>query len=494
MPAETFAPISNQGQPPIYYYYDGKEWKSSESEQFVAVRSPVDETIVGSLQIVTEKEIDAVLTKAKAAQNMWEATPLNQRVKIMHLTADWIRQMESYMTTLLMNEIGKTLGEAKSEILRTADLIDYIADESVSLRGETLDSDNFPGFEKGRTAIIERVAHGVVVCIAPFNYPVNLAASKIVPALLMGNAVVFKPPTQGGISALHLTQLFVKAGVPEGVIAAVTGGGEVIGDYLVTHKDVNMVAFTGSSTVGFHIAEKTAMIPLLFECGGNNPSLVLPDADIEMTAREILKGAFSYAGQRCTAIKYVLGTKNTIDTLVPSILTTMKEMVHMGDPRNPETKLVGPVISESAAAHIQSVIDQAVKQGAEIVVGGKTHESYVEPTILTKVTPMMEVVTTEVFGPIISFIAVSSIDEAITVINNSSFGLQASVFTKDEGTGMVVAKKINVGTVQINGSPQRGPDHFPFMGVKKSGLGVQGVHYSLEAMGRLKSTVVNKPA
>ncbi|MCJ7826288.1 aldehyde dehydrogenase family protein, partial [Patescibacteria group bacterium] len=321
MPEETFTPLSDHQTPPVYHYFNGKEWILSTSGKTTKIASPVDGGIIGKLQVVTEREIDTVLENIRKTQLSWEATPLYSRVKIMHLTADWIRQMEEYLTTRLSKEIGKTQSEAKSEIVRTADLIDYIADEAVSLRGETLDSDNFPGFEKGRTAIIERVAHGIVLCIAPFNYPVNLAASKIVPALLMGNCVVFKPPTQGGISGLHLTELFAKAGLPEGVMGTVTGGGEEIGDYLVTHKLINMVAFTGSSTVGDHIALKAGMIPLLFECGGNNPALVLPDADVEPTAREIVKGGFSYAGQRCTAIKYVLGTQGTLDTLFPVVLT-----------------------------------------------------------------------------------------------------------------------------------------------------------------------------
>jgi len=493
MPEETFASLSDHQTPPAYRYFDGKAWVSSKSGKQTEVHSPLDGSIVGSLQIVTTDEIDAVLEQAKRAQISWEATPLHSRVKMMHLAADWIRQMEEYCTNLLMSEIGKTKGDAKSEIIRTADLIDYIADEAISLRGETLDSDNFPGFEKGRTAVIERVAHGVIVCIAPFNYPVNLSASKIVPALLMGNSVVFKPPTQGGISALHLMQLFLKAGIPEGVLSVVTGNGEAIGDYLVTHKHVNMVAFTGSSDVGVHIATKTGMIPLLFECGGNNPSLVLRDADMEATAREIIKGGFSYSGQRCTGIKYVLGTQSTFDVLFPILMKNVRDMVSMGDPRSPQTKLVGPVISDSAASKIQTVVDEAVQGGAEIMMGGKTKGNYVEPTFLKNVKPDMNIIVTEVFGPVISFVTVSSVDEAISIINASTYGLQASIFTADEGTGLVLSKKINVGTVQINGSPQRGPDHFPFMGVKHSGLGVQGVRYSLEAMSRLKSTVINKP-
>lgn len=493
MPAEFFEPISNQKTPPIYAFFDGTRWKSSASGKTIPVLSPIDGSVVGELQSVTATEVHAVMAAAAAAQKGWEATPLHKRVSTIHLAADWIRHFEDYLTALLVGEIGKTDSDARSEIKRTADLTDYFADEVQSLRGETLDSDNFPGYDKGRIAVVERVAYGVAVAIAPFNYPVNLSASKIVPALLMGNSVVFKPPTQGGISGVHLTRIFEKAGVPPGVMSCVTGSGSETGDAVISYPLVDLVAFTGSSDTGVVIAQKAGMIPMVFECGGNNPAVVMPDADMNLTAREIVKGGFAYAGQRCTAIKYVLGSQGVLDQLLPIILTQMKELVHMGDPRSPETKLVGPVISEQAAEQFQQWIDESVSQGAKIITGGIHKGNYMEPTILTGVTPEMPVVVREVFGPLISFIVVTSMDEAVKIINDSMFGLQASVFTKDEGTGLLFAKQLNVGTVQINGSPQRGPDHFPFLGVKKSGLGVQGVRYSLEAMSRLKPVVINKP-
>lgn len=488
-----FDAIYSAGSPPAYFYFDGNTWKESTSGKRTQIFSPIDNAPVGELQIVTTEEIDRVIAAAKEAQKKWEATPLNERVKIIHLAADWIRHYEAYLTELLSREIGKTAGEAKSEIVRTADLTDYFADEAQSIRGETLDSDNFPGYDKGRLAMIERVAHGVVLAIAPFNYPVNLSGSKIAPALLMGNSVVFKPPTQGGISGLHLVRIFEKAGVPPGVITCVTGGGSEIGNYLVAHKDISMVAFTGSSDVGMAIAGKAAMKPLLFECGGNNATIVFPDADMTLTAKEIIKGGFSYAGQRCTAIKYVVATQNVLDVLLPVVLEHMKDMVHMGDPREESTKLVGPVISQDAAKNIEEAINGAVSQGAKVAIGGKRTNAYIEPTILTAVTPAMNIVTTEVFGPVISFIAIGSMDEAARLVNSQRFGLQACVFTKDEGAGLKFASELNVGTVQINGSPQRGPDHFPFLGVRQSGVGVQGVRYSLEAMSRLKPVVINKP-
>ena len=493
MPDEFFAPVFDNKTPPTYRYFDGEHWCESEGRKTTPLISPVDGTVVAHTQVVTEKEIDAVLNHAVVSQSGWENTALNKRVSIMHLAADWIRHFQEYLTVLMTREIGKTHDEAKGEIVRTADLIDYYAQEAQSIRGETLDSDNFPGFEKGKIAMVEHVAHGVVLAIAPFNYPVNLSASKIAPALLMGNSVVLKPPTLGALSALHLVRIFEKAGVPRGVLTAVTGVGNDIGNYIVSHPNVSMVAFTGSSDTGIAIAGKAAMKPLLFECGGNNPAIVLPDADMHTTAREIVKGAFQYSGQRCTGIKYVLTMSNIKDQLLPLIKETMNEMVKPGDPRSPETKLVGPVISEDAAIHIEEVVNEAISQGATLVVGGKRTKALMQPTILTGVKPTMRVIAKETFGPVMSFVDVASIDEAIDIINSSQYGLQASVFTRDEGSGIVVAQQLNVGTVQINGSPQRGPDHFPFLGVKHSGVGVQGVRYSLEAMSRVKSVVLNKP-
>lgn len=493
MPADIFEELSDVQTPPTYKYFNGTSWVVSASGKTTEIHSPIDNSIVGSLQLVTNDEIDVVMDTATKSQKAWEATPLNQRIKIMHLAADWIRHYEEYLTTLLVREIGKSVEEAKSEIKRTADLTDYFADEAQSLHGEELDSDNFPGYDKGRIALIERAAYGVVVAISPFNYPVNLSASKIAPALLMGNSVVIKPPTQGGISGIHLAQIFHKAGVPDGVLTCVTGGGGQIGNYLVAHPKASMIAFTGNTETGCLISTRASMKPMLSECGGNNPVIVLPDSDLALTAREIIKGGFAYSGQRCTGIKYVMGTSAILSQLLPVVLAQMKELVHMGDPRSPETKLVGPVISEMAAEHIEKTIQDAVAAGAKIVTGGKRNGTYIEPTILTNVTANMDVVATEVFGPVISFLEIASMEDAINIVNNSIFGLQASIFTKDEGTGLILAKQLNVGTVQINGSPQRGPDHFPFLGVKQSGLGVQGVRYSLEAMSRLKPVVINKP-
>lgn len=492
MPKEFFKELSDHKTPPTYKYFDGESWKNSLSGKTTEIISPVDGAIVGKIQQVTFAEIDRAIETAKKAQKEWVRIPMIKRTKILHLAADWIREHEKSLTKLLMEEIGKTHAEAKDEILRSADMIDYFSHEALHMKGEELSGDAFPGYDQTKMAIVERVPVGVVLAIAPFNYPVNLSVSKIAPALITGNSCVFKPPTYGSISSLFLTEIFHLAGVPDGVLVTVTGEGSSIGDYLVTHKDISMVTYTGSSQVGKAIATKIGMIPILFECGGNNPALILPDADMEGTSTEIVKGAFSYSGQRCTAIKYVLGLPPTLEKLLPLVVKKTKEMMKMGDPRKDEFNM-GPVISEDAAHEIEKRIFEAKAHGAKIALGGKREGLYIEPTILTSVSPSMEIVQTETFGPVVSFIQVKAIDEAISIINASSYGLQASIFTKDEGTGIKVGQSIDVGTVQINSKPQRGPDHFPFLGIKGSGVGVQGIRYSLEAMTRFRSIVLNSP-
>ena len=475
-----------------YHYFDGETWRDSHDEKTITITSPIDGQIVGQVPAVSSEEIDTVISRAKQAQTHWEHFPFHERVLVIHKAASLLREHHEFFVDTLIAEIGKTREESKKEIIRTADMIDYFAREAQTLTGQSISSDLFPGFDSSKLALVERTAHGVVIAIGPFNYPINLTASKIAPALLMGNAVVFKPPTQGSIVGLYLTQVFIAAGVPKNVMSCITGAGREIGNHVVSHPEVSMVAFTGSSSVGQTIAEKTGMIPLLFECGGNNPAIVLPDADITETAQEIVVGGFSYAGQRCTGLKYVLAEQGVLEKLIPEVVKKTQELVHMGDPNHSETKLVGPVISEAAAKEIEAVIAEAISQGAEMVIGGKRNGTYIEPTILKHVTHSMKVVAEETFGPVICFLTVGSVDEAIQIINSSSFGLQTSIFSQDEGTAIVLSRRISTGTVQINGSPQRGPDHFPFMGIRKSGVGVQGVRYSLEAMSRLKSVVINK--
>lgn len=492
MPKNYFADLHDHKSPPTYKFFSGEKWIESVSGKTIDVISPVDGSTLGRIQAVTNSEIDHAIQRAKKAQEIWSQTPMVQRARTLYLVSDWVRHHEHFLSTLLIKEIGKPISDAKDEILRSADMIEYFANEGLHINGEEISSESFSGYDQSKIAIVERVPLGIILAISPFNYPINLAVSKIAPALIMGNGVIFKPPTQGAITSLYLTEIFRIAGLPDGLISTLTGNGNDIGDYLTTHREIDMVTFTGSSSVGKTISKKVGMVPLLFECGGNNSALVLPDADMDATAIEIIKGAFSYSGQRCTAIKYVLGLKPTLDELLELVIKKTKETIKMGDPRISENNF-GPVITEAAAQDVEKRIILAKANGARVVLGGKRNGRFIEPTIIINTRPSMEVVHTETFGPVVSFVNVTTINEAIDIINSSNYGLQVSIFTKDEGTGIKIGKQINAGTIQINSKPQREPDHFPFLGVKDSGIGVQGIRYTLEAMTRLKLIVLNKP-
>lgn len=492
MPKVYFSELSDHKSPPVYRFFNGEKWIESLTGNTIDVISPLDGFVMGRVQWVSHHEIDQSVNRAKEAQLQWREIPMIKRVKILHLASDWIRHHQYYLTNLLIKEIGKSVAEARDEILRSADMIDYFANVGLQITGEELSGESFPGYDQTKMAIIERVPLGTVLAISPFNYPVNLAVSKIAPALIMGNAVVFKPSTQGAVTALHLAEIMRIAGIPDGVIVTITGSGDDVGEYLSTHDGIDLVAFTGSSEVGKKMAEKISMTPMLFECGGNNPALILPDADLGLTAQDLVKGAFSYSGQRCTAIKYVLGLSETLEKIIPQVIKKTKETIKMGDPRNEKFNL-GPVISDNAADEIEKRILLSKAKGAKVVYGGKRDGRFIEPTIIGNATPAMEIVNSETFGPVISFIKVKAIEDAVKIINDSNYGLQVSIFTKDEGAGIKLAGSLKVGTVQINSRPQRGPDNFPFLSVKVSGIGTQGIRYTLEAMTKLKPIILNKP-
>ena len=301
--------------------------------------------------------------------------------------------------------------------------------------------------------------------------------------------MLFKPPTQGAISALYLIEVFRAAGIPEGVINTVTGRGSEIGDYLITHKEVDMVNFTGSSEVGRHIASIAGMIPMIMELGGKDAAIVLDDADLEDTAKNIVSGAFSYSGQRCTAVKRVLVMENVADELTALVKKEL-EKVKVGMPFD-EGVTVTPLIDNKSADFVQSLVDDAIEKGATLVLGNKREKNLIYPTLFDNVTLDMRIAWEEPFGPILPIIRVKSAEEAIEISNKSEYGLQSAVFTSNIDKAFSVAQKLEVGTVHINNKTQRGPDHFPFLGVKSSGMGTQGIRYSIEAMSRPKAIVVN---
>lgn len=466
---------------------DGK-WVQSSSNKTIKIHSPRDNSIVGMVQSMTRDEVDLSIANSNASAKLWEQVSMSERASILHKAASLLEENKSELCKILQNEIGKNKKSSISEIVRSADFIRFTADEGKHMEGETISGDNFPGFKKNKISFVTRVPLGTVLAISPFNYPINLSVSKIAPALIAGNSVILKPPTSGSISALYMAEIFNIAGLPNGVLNTITGKGSEIGDYLVTHKGINFINFTGSTQVGRHIASIVGMVPMLLELGGKDAALVLDDADLDAAAKDIVSGAFSYSGQRCTAIKRVIVLNNIAPNLVEKIKYLAKNLKVGAFEDDCE---IVPLINNTAADYVQELMDDAINKGANLVIGNKRNNNLIYPTIFDNVTSDMRIAWEEPFGPVLPIIRVNSVDEAIKVANRSKYGLQTSVFTKNINKAFYVSNKLQVGTVQINDKTERGPDHFPFSGLKASGMGTQGIRYSIEAMSRLKSIVLN---
>ena len=460
------------------------EWKSSEKE--ITIYSPINQEELGTVPAMSQAEVDEAMQAARAALSAWRALSAVERAAYLHKTAAILERDKEEIGTILAKEVAKGIKAAIGEVVRTADLIRYAAEEGLRITGQAMEGGGFEAASKNKLAVIRREPVGVVLAIAPFNYPVNLSGSKIAPALIAGNVVMFKPPTQGSISGLLLAKAFEEAGIPAGVFNTITGRGSEIGDYIIEHKEVNFINFTGSTPIGKRIGRLAGMRPIMLELGGKDAALVLEDADLEHAAKQIVAGAFSYSGQRCTAIKRVIVLESVADTLVTLLQAEVAKLT-VGDPF--DNADITPVIDNASADFIWGLIEDAQEKGAQALTPIKREGNLLWPVLFDQVTKDMKVAWEEPFGPVLPIIRVANVEEAIAFANESEFGLQSSVFTNDFKKAFEIAEKLEVGTVHINNKTQRGPDNFPFLGVKGSGAGVQGIKYSIEAMTNVKSIV-----
>lgn len=460
------------------------EWKSSEKE--ITIYSPINQEVLGTVPAMSQAEVDEAMKAARAALPAWRDLAPVERAAYLHKTAAVLERDKEEIGTILAKEVAKGIKAAIGEVVRTADLIRYAAEEGLRITGQAMEGGGFEAASKNKLAVVRRESVGIVLAIAPFNYPVNLSGSKIAPALIAGNVVMFKPPTQGSISGLLLAKAFEEAGIPAGVFNTITGRGSEIGDYIIEHKEVNFINFTGSTPIGERIGRLAGMRPIMLELGGKDAALVLEDADLEHAAKQIVAGAFSYSGQRCTAIKRVIVLESVADKLATLLQEEVSKLT-VGDPF--DNADITPVIDNASADFIWGLIEDAQEKGAQALTPIKREGNLLWPVLFDQVTKDMKVAWEEPFGPVLPIIRMASVEEAIAFANESEFGLQSSVFTNDFKKAFEIAEKLEVGTVHINNKTQRGPDNFPFLGVKGSGAGVQGIKYSIEAMTNVKSIV-----
>lgn len=449
----------------------------------IQIYSPIDGKLLGEVEAMTKEEIEEKIQKLKKAYKTFSELDILKRANYLRKASKLIKNRAEDLAKLMTVEISKPYKDSLTEVLRSVEMMDYTIEEALRIQNEVYSGESFGS--KDKVCLSLRQALGIILCIAPFNYPINLSLSKIVPALIMGNVVLFKPPTQGSLVCSEMVKILNEV-LPENVLTIATGRGSVIGDYINTHKDIAFINFTGSTQIGKRISNQADLKGLMMELGGKDAAIVLKDADLSKAASEIVKGAFSYSGQRCTAIKRVLVDKEVKEELVSKICDLVDKL-KVGHPM--DNADITPLIDSKSADFVQSLIDDAIDKNAKVLRGNKRKQNLIYPCILDNVTLDMKVAFEEPFGPVLPIITVANVDEAIEIANMSNYGLQSAIFTKDITKAFEIAKKLEVGTVHINNKTQRGPDNFPFLGIKDSGIGVQGIRYSILSMTRLKNIV-----
>ncbi|AUF83452.1 NADP-dependent glyceraldehyde-3-phosphate dehydrogenase [Mesoplasma syrphidae] len=442
--------------------------------------------ICGSVSALSKEQINHAFLAARQAQKKWEKISLDKRIEYLNGWKELLVANKNELATIIMSEVGKGYKDALVEVERTVEYMTETFAQATKLEPLKLDGSKYGAPNKQAT--FSRVAKGVGVAISPFNYPINLAISKIAPALVMGNTLVFKPATQGSLIGARLGELAVEAGIPEGIFNVVTGRGRDIGDVIVTNSEIDFISFTGSVGIGKHLLEIASSKDIVLELGGKDPAIVIDADNLEKYANEIVSGAFSYSGQRCTAIKRVLTTNEIADKLVPLLVSKINTL-SVGKPI--DNADITPLIDLKSADFVWDLINDAKAKGATALTGDSRIANLITPTLVDNVTTEMRLAWEEPFGPVLPILRLNSIEEMIKVANASNFGLQASIYGTNLEQALEIAYQIEAGTVNINGKSQRGPDQFPFLGIKDSGFGTQGIGETILSVTRYKGIVIN---
>jgi len=464
-------------------HIDG-EWVPSSST--LEVEDLAEGGVFAELSAATTAQADRAVAAAATAEPAMRETTVVERAGWMETIADGIRDRADELTDVIVREAGKPIASARGEVASAAERFDRAAAEARDQQGEYVEGTT-AGHE-GWEAMVKPQPVGTVLCVTPYNYPLATTALQVAPALAAGNSVVLKPASKTPISASILAEIIAGTDVPDGGFNFVAGRASEIGDALAGDGRLDAVALTGSTSAGKHIARESEMVTLHMELGGNAPALVFPDANLDRVAADCAKGSFKYAGQRCSAVSRVLAHESVHDEVVAGIEAEM-DAWQPGDLFE-ESTTVGPLISESQADWVEELIDDALDRGARLVRGGDRDGRTVEPTLLAEVPHDARVLHEEQFGPVAAVAAVADEAEALSLANADPFGLDASVFTADHDRAMRLANAIEAGAVRINGAPSHGLGDIPFGGVGDSGIGREGIGYTIEAFTTTKSIVL----
>ena len=451
------------------------------------VKNPYNGEVIDTIPIAHLQTAQLAINEANNAKgSLQEMSAFKISNKLFNV-CEKLKDNREDFAKLLTLEVGKPINESLVELDRSIETLKLAAEEAKRIYGESVPLD--AGLNgKGFFAFTQKVPLGVVAAITPFNYPLNLTIHKISPAIACKNTVIVKPPTEAPLTVMKFCELLNEK-FPDGVVNTVTGYGSEVGDYLVTSPDVDKISFTGSITTGMMISQKAGMKKVTLELGGNDPMVVLKDADIDKAVKGVINGAFLNAGQVCMGVKRIIIEDEIADEFAQRLVEATEKLV-MGNPLDSETTL-GTLISEKAAVHVEETVNNAVKDGAKILTGGVRDGAFYEATVIDNVTTDMDLVVRETFGPVAPIIRVDSLEEAISVANDTEYGLQAGVFTENYSSAMKCAQEIEAGTVFINKQSTFRTDNMPFGGFKNSGVGKEGIKYAVEEMTKTKLIGLN---
>lgn len=466
------------------FYLDGK-WVT-EGEPF-EVRSPFDQSVVGSGYRATAAHAEAAVLASKRAFQSTKKMPSYERQRILRAIAQGIRARHEEFARLMALEAGKPIKTARAEVDRAVFTFEVAAEEATRIGGEWLPLDLQPS-TVGRAAIVRRFSLGPIFAITPFNFPLNLVAHKVAPAIAAGCTVVLKPAPHTPLSAFLLAEVVEAAGLPAGALNVLPLAIPEA-ERLVTDDRLKLLTFTGSGAVGWALKQKAGKKKVLLELGGNAGVIVHSDWDVEDAARRCVAGGFSFAGQSCISVQRIYVQRTVQEKFLSALLAGVKKL-RTGDPLDDATD-VGPMISESAARRAVTWIEEAVAAGARIETGGKRTGSIVEPTVLTNTRREMKVSCEEVFAPIVNVETYDDFADAIRRVNDSPFGLQAGLFTRDAKQLLTAFEDLEVGGVIAGDVSAFRIDHMPYGGVKESGLGREGLRCAIEEMTEPRLLVLN---
>ncbi len=451
------------------------------------ILNPYDNSVIDTVPVYDETQVREAIRRAAESAGEMAALPAYERGAILNRAASLIEAQAEDLSRLMARESGKPLKYARGEASRAVETFSFAADEARRLHGETVPLDAARG-GVGRFGYYLRVPVGVVAAITPFNFPLNLVAHKVAPAVAAGCPIVLKPAPATPLTALRLAEIMQEAGLPAGAFEVVTGDADV-GAWLIEDPRVAMITFTGSPAVARHISKAAGLRRVTLELGGNAATVIDHDANLDHAITRTLMGSFAYSGQTCISIQRLYIHRERYDEFAARFVEAVNKLV-VGDPLDEATD-IGPVINEAAAERIAGWVDEAVTQGARPLAHAPRQRNLLSPVVLENVTESMQVMCSEVFGPVVSLVPFDDFDTALAAVNDSPFGLQAGVYTHDLNKAMRAVNTLHVGGVIINDVPAFRVDQMPYGGVKDSGVGREGPRFAIEEMTTLKMVVIN---